>query len=103
MNDRERDLSVLEKFCSKERIPGHGVIALALCTIVSIGLALWSSAHGFPSFILVAQILCMLLIWILMQYCFAGPLFREVQRLKDEIFSLKVQRLKDEIDSPKTE
>ena len=98
MDDRERDLSLLETCCGKERVPGRAVIAMALCTIVSIGLAILNL-----SLILVAQLLCMALIWILIQYCVAGPLFREVQRLKDEIFSLKVQRLKDEIDSPKTE
>ena len=98
MDDRERDLSLLETCCGKERVPGRAVIAMALCTIVSIGLAILNL-----SLILVAQLLCMLLILILIKYGVAGPLYREVLRLKDEIYSLKVQRLKDEIDSPKTE
>jgi len=62
MSDRERDLSLLETF--------HG------------------SAYG----ILVAPLSCMSLTLVLMQYYVAGPLFREVQRLKHEIDSLSTEQ-----------
>jgi ABC-type microcin C transport system permease subunit YejB len=39
--------------------------------------------------IVVALLSCMVLTLILIQYYVAGPLFREVQKLKEEIDSLK--------------
>ena len=52
---------------------------------------MWSALLGFTYMILVALLACMGLIIILIQYYVAGPLFREVQRLKDEIDSLKTK------------
>jgi hypothetical protein len=91
MSEREKDLSLLETFCTKKRLPGLGVIAITLCTVVIIGLAMWSSFLGSAYLIVVALLSCMSLILILIQYYVAGPLFREVQRLKEEIDSLKTE------------
>ena len=89
MSERERDLSLLETFCTKKRLPGLGVIAISLCTAAMIGLAFWSLFHGSASLILAVVLSCMGQTLILIQYYVAGPLFREVQRLREEIDFLK--------------
>ena len=52
MDDREKDLALLKSYCTERRLPGWGVIGIALFTFVIIWLALWSSFLGSWSLIL---------------------------------------------------
>ena len=92
MDDRERDLALLKIFCIGKWIIGGRVIGIGLCTIVIIVMAIWSLILGSLSLILGAMLSCMTLMLLLIQYFVAGPLFREVKRLRDEIDSLKTEK-----------
>ena len=89
MTDRDKDLVLLKSFGGERRLSGAIVGMILICTTVTFVLTFRSP--GSLS-VLGAVLSTAVAVLIIIQYAVAGPLIRELARLRQELDQLKTNK-----------
>lgn len=85
MTEREKDLKRLDLFICGRPLPAVCILIIMVCTVTMFVMASNVAARGDSTLILPALLSIVAIAFMVIQHFMAGPLIREVQRLRADL------------------